>query len=61
MNSLNLLILIVLMTCQDDYYSSEEELKAQEKRLKKLDRINPDSPGYTRILEECAEFENKYC
>jgi len=44
-------------------YPTEDEYKAQVRRVEHLNRINYDKHRelFDRLLEECKEFENKFC
>ena len=53
----------ILETSKGDIIPTEKELEKQEYRVscltEKLWETNPDR--YKQILDECTEFENKYC
>ena len=57
-------VLLELITSSEgDYYPTKEELKLQEYRVKKLDEIDFDKNRslFDKIIEQCSEYENKYC
>lgn len=51
----------ILAAAEGDIFPSQEELERQEMNVKLLERLDPDSDAWKRIMAECTEFENKYC
>lgn len=53
--------LTVIKAGEDDIFPSQEELEHQSRRVASLDNLDADSDRFKRLLDECTEFENKYC
>lgn len=56
-------IIKLLDAVKGDYIPTEDELKKQEENVKKLDSVdfNSDPFLWNTIMQECDEFEYKYC
>jgi hypothetical protein len=48
---------------KDGNKATQEEIDAQLKRIKDLEEIEYENmpETFNKILDECTEFENKYC
>ncbi|MGX7745668.1 hypothetical protein [Rhodopseudomonas parapalustris] len=56
-------IITVLVAVQGDYIPTRYELEKQKRNVERLDEIDVDKSPNTLncVLDECTEFENKYC
>ncbi|MBN2827403.1 MAG: hypothetical protein JXQ26_05415 [Tissierellales bacterium] len=56
-------IIKLLDAVTGDYVPTEAELEKQEENVKKLDNVDFSTQPFlwNAIMQECAEFESKYC
>lgn len=56
-------IMKVLEACEGDYFPSIQELEKQKLNVQILRDIDYDKnrDRFNEVLEDCSDFENKYC